>query len=67
MSEKYRWPIRTTLAPGKNGTKREHNEYLDRLVCVRYRFSADGKTRIKTVEIIVDQSPVARDRKSRTI
>lgn len=64
MSEKHRWPIRTTLPPGQNGTKREHEEYLDRLVCVRYRYSKDGKTRIKTVEIIVDQSPVARDKRS---
>ena len=48
---------RLTLAPGANGTKKLVERYGDRLVCVRYRYDRERRTRIKTVELIEDESP----------
>jgi hypothetical protein len=48
---------RVTLRPGAKGTKALTAEFGDRLICVRYRYDIDGKRRLKTVEIIVDEGP----------
>jgi hypothetical protein len=53
-------PLRTMrtrlhLKPGQKGTKQLLAQYGDRLVCVRYRYDAQRKTRFKTVELIVAQ------------
>ena len=50
--------MRTTLnlKPGKKGTRRLLAEYGDRLVRVRYRYDEQRKKRIKTVELIVDET-----------
>jgi hypothetical protein len=48
---------RLTLAPGANGTKKLVERYGQRLVCVRYRYDRERRTRIKTVELIEDESP----------
>lgn len=48
---------RLTLAPGANGTKKLVERYGDRLVCVRYRYDRERRRRIKTVELIEDESP----------
>ena len=50
-----RMQIKTTLAPGQNGTKQLLKEYGDQLVCVRYRYDKARHKRIKTVELIVDE------------
>jgi hypothetical protein len=46
---------RLRLKPGQKGTKELLEQYGDRLVCVRYRYDAQRKTRFKTVELIVAQ------------
>jgi hypothetical protein len=47
--------VKTTLAPGQNGTKQLLKEYGDQLVCVRYRYDKIRQKRLKTVEIIIDE------------
>jgi hypothetical protein len=45
------------LKPGQNGTKRLVEEYGETLLCVRYRYDAVRRIRVKTVELIVDERP----------
>ena len=47
---------RLTLKPGRPGTKKLMKTYGDRLVCVRYRYDQEQRKRIKTVELIVDET-----------
>lgn len=46
---------RLKLQPGQKGTKSLVDIYGDALVCVRYRYDEKSRTRIKTVEIIVEK------------
>ena len=46
---------RLKLKPGQKGTKALVEKYGDDLVCVRYRYDETGRTRIKTVELIVER------------
>jgi len=48
---------RLKLKPGDRGTKKQVQEYGDRLVCVRYRYDVLRQKRYKTVELIVDEVP----------
>ena len=48
---------RLTLLPGANGTKKLVDRYGSRLVCVRYRYDEERRRRIKTVELIEEESP----------
>jgi hypothetical protein len=52
-----RTPARATvllhLRPGQKGTKQLLAQYGDRLICVRYRYDARRKKRLKTVELLV--------------
>ncbi len=48
----------THLKPGQKGTKRLHEKYGDSLLCVRYRYDEKRGVRLKTVEIIVEESVV---------
>lgn len=47
--------VKSTLAPGENGTKQLLKEYGDQLVCVRYRYDKLRQKRVKTVELIIDE------------
>lgn len=47
---------RLTLTPGANDTKKLVEHYGNRLVCVRYRYDAEQRRRIKTVELIEEES-----------
>ena len=49
-------PVGLHLKPGPKGTKHLAAQYGDRLVCVRYRYDAARKKRIKTVELVVAES-----------
>ena len=53
------------LRPGQKGTQKLQQEYGEALVCVRYRYDGESSRRVKTVEIIVDESewekPVERE------
>jgi len=45
------------MAPGAKGTRKLLRDYGARLVCVRYRYDALGRKRLKTVEIVVEEVP----------
>jgi hypothetical protein len=47
---------RLILKPGQKGTKRLVDKYGDALVCVRFRYDEKTRKRLKTVELIVEQS-----------
>ena len=51
------WKTRMSLVAGKKGTKKELEKYGSSLFCVRYRYNAKLKQRIKTVEIVVSEAP----------
>ena len=46
---------RLKLRPGQKGTKTLVDIYGDALVCVRYRYDEESRTRVKTVELIVEK------------
>ncbi len=46
-----------TLRPGARGTIRLVHQYGEQLICVRYRYNPETRTRIKTVELVVDEKP----------
>ena len=48
---------RLTLTPGANGTKKLVERYGPRLICVRYRYDSERRMRMKTVELIEEESP----------
>jgi hypothetical protein len=50
------WRTRLTLLPGANGTKKLVERYGERLVCVRYRYDRECGRRLKTVELIEEES-----------
>jgi hypothetical protein len=45
------------LKPGEPGTIKLLAEYGEKLVCVRYRYDAENKRRIKTVELVIEERP----------
>ena len=45
-----------TLRPGQAGTKQLKVQYGDRLLCVRYRYDPQRHIRVKTVELIVEET-----------
>ena len=45
------------LSPGKKGTKRLVAKQGDALFCVRYRYDRQSRTRLKTVELIIEKKP----------
>jgi len=47
--------IRRKILPGQPGTKKLVEKYGTDLVCVRYRYDAKRKRKIKTVELVVDE------------
>ena len=47
--------VRLHLKPGQKGTNQLLAQYGDRLICVRYRYDAQRKKRLKTVELLVDE------------
>jgi hypothetical protein len=49
----------TTIRPGRRGAKQFVAQYGDRLVCVRYRSDKQRRKRFKTIELIVDEWPLA--------
>ncbi len=59
--------VSRSLRPGASGTQKLLRAYGDALVCVRQRVSADGMTRMTTVELLVDVAPVRAKIKDRDI
>jgi len=56
---------RLKLKPGQKGTKALVEKYGEALVCVRYRYDEISRTRLKTVELIVEKKelPALQDQK----
>lgn len=50
---------RLKLKPGQKGTKALVEKYGDALICVRYRYDGASRTRIKTVELIVERKELS--------
>jgi hypothetical protein len=50
---------RLKLKPGQKGTKALVEKYGNDLVCVRYRYDDASRTRIKTVELIVEKKKLS--------
>ena len=46
-----------TLRPHQRGAQKLLAQYGDRLLYVRYRYDEQHKTRLKTVELIVEKQP----------
>jgi hypothetical protein len=46
---------RLKLKPGQKGTKALVQKYGDALVCIRYRYDETTRTRLKTVELIIEK------------
>ena len=46
---------RAVLKPGQRGTKRLAEKYGADLLCVRFRYDAESRQRLKTVEVIVER------------
>ncbi len=57
---------RLKLKPGQKGTKALVEKYGDALVCVRYRYDEASRTRIKTVELIVEKKELPARRQKVT-
>ena len=53
--------INRTLLPGQPGTKKLLDKFGEKLVCVRYKYDQNRKMKLKTVEIIVEESPWEMD------
>ncbi len=47
---------RLILKPGQKGTKRLAEKYGDVLLCIRSRYDEETRKRLKTVELIVEES-----------
>lgn len=47
---------RLILKPGQRGTKRLTDKYGENLVCVRFRYDANSKQRLKTVELVIERT-----------
>jgi len=44
------------ISPGQRGTKKLHEQYGDRLFCVRYRYDRQRRKRYETIELIVEEA-----------
>lgn len=47
---------RLILKPGQKGTKRLTKKYGKLLICIRFRYDAEHQRRLKTVELIEEES-----------
>lgn len=57
---------RLSLKPGDKGTKKLADKYGSSLVCIRYRYDEKRKKRLKTVDLIIEETdwePACREKK----
>lgn len=47
---------RLILKPGQSGTKKLVEKYGDALLCVRFKYDAESRQRLKTVELVVEKT-----------
>ena len=48
--------IRSILKPGQRGTKRLVQQYGKSLLCVRYWYDEASRKRLKTIELVIEES-----------
>lgn len=53
--------IKRKVMPGQPGTHKLVKQYGDALICVRYRYDTARKRRLKTVELIIEETPWEKD------
>ena len=46
-----------TLLPGQPGTKKLLQQHGKQLICVRYKYNPETKTRLKTIELVIEETP----------
>ncbi len=46
--------IKRIVKPGQPGTKKLLERYGENLICVRYRYDAENKRVLKTIELIIE-------------
>ena len=59
--------IRSILKPGQRGTKRLVEQYGESLLCVRYRYDEASRKRLKTIELVIEESDWSQKIASETI
>jgi hypothetical protein len=56
---------RLKLKPGQKGTKALVQKYGDALVCIRYRYDETTRTRLKTVELIIEKKELPTSKRQK--
>jgi|CXWL01.1.fsa_nt_gi hypothetical protein len=56
----HNWPVGKTMQTDARGAIKLTRQFGETLICVRYRLSPDGSTRVTTVELEVDRVAVQR-------
>ena len=59
--------IRSILKPGQRGTKRLVEQYGKSLLCVLYRYDEASRKRLKTIELVIEESAWSPKSASETI
>lgn len=57
---------RLILKSGQPGTKTLTKKYGESLLCVRFRYDAESRQRLKTVELVIERTPWAPPKKQYT-
>ena len=59
-SDMSQYKVVKKLAPSRHGALKLAERYGKKLICVRHRVDPTGTTRITTVELVVDRTPIHR-------
>lgn len=54
--------IKRVVKPGRPGTKKLVQQYGDNLICVRYRYDAENRRVLKTIELVIENEPWQPDK-----
>jgi len=58
---------RLKLKPGQKGTKALVEKYGDALFCIRYRYDETSRTRLKTVELIIEKKELPATKRQKAV
>jgi hypothetical protein len=59
-SDVSRYKVIKKIAPSRQGALKLAERYGPKLVCVRHRIDPEGKTRVTTVELVVERTQIHR-------
>lgn len=65
MKADRKWKVKASLIPSQRGTQGAYDRFGDDLICVRYRYSPDGRFRVKTAEIVLEMKKITNTFKCR--